>query len=159
MAKFVVPVENLPAPYSDGTHTLRFRVLTEDRNNFSNWSTLFTIPSLGQIFPEQASYSIDATTTLISLYWETPSLYNVTSASVLHNHESEWKIHDADVFVKFDNAITPNFVYWGRTSDNSFSIIPYPSSTEARVIVQVASHPPTISNRFQILDTGVVSLV
>lgn len=159
MAKFRIPVENLPPPYLDGTHTFRFRMLTEDRNNFSEWSPLYSVSSLGQIYPLQSQYTINATPTLVDLYWDTPSYYNVTGASVLHNHESEWKIHDSDIFVKFNDELTTDFIYWGRSTENNFSIIPYASATSIRIIVQVANHPPKLSNIFQILDTGVVSLV
>lgn len=162
MAKFKIPVEKLPAPNIDGNHLIRFRVSTEDRNNISDWSKLFTIESKGQIYPLEAEYTISASTSLINLYWDTPSIYNTgasaTGASVQHNHESEWKIHDSDVFVKFNDAVTADFVYWGRNKDNSFSIVPYTGATTVRIIVQVANHPPTLDEKFQIFDTGVVSL-
>lgn len=163
MPKFIIPVQNLPAPYFDGSHSLRFRIFNEDRNSFSEWSTLFVVPSLGQIYPLESTYSLTASTDLVNIYWDTPSIYNTGAsaigASVLHTHESEWKIHDADVFVKFDDVLTPEFIYWGRTKDNSFSIIPYNSATTIRIIIQASCHPPTLSDKFKILDTGVVSLV
>lgn len=163
MPKFKIPVEKLPAPNINGDHIVRFRVSTEDRNNISEWSKLFTIESKGQIYPLQSTFTISASTNLVNVYWDTPSIYNTGAsaigASVLHNHESEWKQHDSDIFVKFDDLTTEDFVYWGRSSDNSFSIVPYFGATSVRVIVQVASHPPTISDKFKIIDTGVVSLV
>jgi hypothetical protein len=163
MAKFKIPVEKLPPPNINGDHLIRFRVSTEDRNSISEWSKLFSIPSVGQIHPLESEYTISASTNLVSVYWDTPSIYNTGAsaigASVLHNHESEWKQHDSDIFVKFDDLTTEYFVYWGRSSDNSFSIVPYFGATSVRVIVQVASHPPTLLNKFKILDTGIVSLV
>ena len=163
MAKFKVPVEKLPPPYITGEHTFRFRISTEDKNSISEWSPLYSLESKGQIYPLTSSYSISASTNLINLYWDTPSIYNTGSAavgaSVQHNHESEWKIHDSDVFVKFNDAITTDFFYYGRSKDNSFSIVPYAGATTAHVKVQIASHPPEISSIFEIFDTGVVSLI
>ena len=163
MAKFKIPVEQLPPPYITGEHVFRFRITTEDRNSISEWSPLFTLESKGQIYPLISQYSISASTNLISIYWDTPSVYNSGSAaigaSVQHNHSSEWKLHDSDIFVKFNDVITPDFVYWGRSRDNSFSIVPYAGATTARIKIQVANHPPTMSSIFEILDTGVVSLI
>lgn len=163
MAKVRIPVEQLPPPNSFGDHYIRFRISTEDKNSISEWSKLFQIQSKGQIYPLQSNYTISASTNLISVYWDTPSIYNISASSsggsVLHNHQSEWKIHEADVFVKFNDAVTADFVYWGRTSDNSFNIVPYAGATTARVVVQVANHPPTKSDIFKIFDTGVVSLI
>ena len=112
MAKFKIPVEKLPPPNINGDHLIRFRVSTEDRNSISEWSKLFSIPSVGQIHPLESEYTISASTNLVSLYWDTPSIYNTGAsaigASVLHNHESEWKQHDSDIFVKFDDLTTEN---------------------------------------------------
>jgi hypothetical protein len=163
MPKFVVPVEKLSPPYNDGTHTFRFRISTEDKNSISQWSNLYELESKGQIYPQQAEYSIVAQSTLVTVAWETPSVYNIgefaVGASVQHNHESEWKIHDSDVFVKFNDFLTPDFIYWGRSKDNAISIVPYSGASNIRVVVQAANHPPTKSTKFQLFDTGVVSLV
>lgn len=163
MPRFVVPVESLPAPYLDGTHNIRFRITTEDKNITSEWSTLYVLDSLGQIYPQEALYNVEVGSGFIGLTWETPSIYNVgpsaIGASVIHNHESEWKVHDSDIFVKFDNFLTPDFIYWGRSKDNTFSIIPYSGATTIRIVAQVANHPPKKSNIFQLFDTGVLSLI
>jgi hypothetical protein len=162
MAKFRIPVEQLPAPNISGNHNIRFRVSTEDRNNISEWSKLYAIQSKGQIYPLQSEFTVSASGGVVVVYWETPLIYNTgpsaIGASVLHNHSSEWKVHDSDVFVKFNDALTTEFIYYGRSKDNNFSIIPYAGATSIRVVVQVANHPPQLSNIFKILDTGVVNL-
>src|SRR6056300_336064 len=102
MAKFIIPVEDLPPPDINGNHVFRFRILSEDRNRQSQYSTLYTIESTGQIFPLESPYEITSSGSVIGVYWETPSYFNVgasaVGASVLHNHESEWKTHPMDVF-------------------------------------------------------------
>jgi hypothetical protein len=163
MAKFVIPVEKLPPPYTDGFHTFRFRVTTEDRNSISQYSNLYELESVGQIYPQESEYSIVVQSGIVTVAWETPSIYNVgefaVGPSVQHNHESEWKVHDSDIFVKFNNFLTPDFIYWGRSKDNTVSILPYSGATNIHIVAQVANHPPTKSTKFQLFDTGVVSLL
>jgi hypothetical protein len=162
MPKFRVPVEQLPPPYINGEHTIRFRIITEDRNSRSEWSPLFSVLSLGQIYPLEAEYSVQVSPEVVNVYWETPSIYNVTlespTASIAHNHESEWKVHDSDIFVKFNDEISEDFIYWGRSKDSSFSIVPLSGATTIRIVVQVASHPPKREDLFKFLDTGILSL-
>lgn len=159
MAKFVVPVENLPAPNEDGDHLFRFRIISEDRNRLSQYSTLYVIESKGQVFPLQTTAQLVTSASVVNLYWETPSIYNVgasaVGASVLHNHESEWKIHDSDIFVSWDSG---DFEYFGRSRDSEIAIIKRPGTSTIRVIGQVANHPPTRSDKFKIFDTGTVTL-
>lgn len=159
MAKFRVPVESLPPPNVNGRHLFRFRILSEDRNRFSQYSPLFTIESKGQILPLQTSAQVNISASVISIYWETPSIYNIgasaVGASVLHNHESEWKIHDADIFVSWNNN---PFIYYGRSRDSEFGIIRQEGASSVRVIGQVANYPPKRNDLFKIFDTQAVEL-
>lgn len=160
MAKFRVPVEQLPAPNINGRHLFRFRVLSEDRNRLSQYSPLFTIESKGQIWPLETTATVSASGGVILVYWETPSYFNVgpsaVGASVLHNHESEWKIHDSDIFVSWNNQA---FIYYGRSTDSEIALIPPdPSVTSVRVIGQMANYPPTRLDLFTIFDTGSIAL-
>lgn len=176
MARLIIPVTNLPAPNERGKHLIRFRVSSEDRNSISEWSKLFEIESTGQIYPQESVYVVNTSgSTSLNISWETPSLYNIVSASigasVLHNHGSEWKQHDADVFVSFNNSASSNFIYFGRASDNTFTVIfeeyiqRYSSNTtieeleDIRIVVQAASFPPKINSIFEFIDTGTVSLI
>lgn len=161
MPKFRVPVERLPAPNVNGRQLFRFRVLSEDRNRQSQYSPLFTIESKGQIYPLQTTATVSASGGVVLVYWETPSVYNVgasaVGASVQHNHESEWRVHDSDIFVSWNGN---PFIYYGRSTDSEIALIP-PSSgiVNVRVVGQVANYPPTRSNLFRIFDTGTVPVV
>jgi hypothetical protein len=175
VAKIRIPVEQLPPPNKNGQHVLRFRVASEDRNSISEWSKLFKIDSLGQIYPLQSSYFLDVGSQSIRISWETPSIYNTgasaVGASVQHNHGGEWKQHPSDVFISFNNTSGSNFIYWGRSSDSSFEVVlsqyinQYEPSLsledldDFRIIVQTASFPAQINPKFLILDTGTVELV
>lgn len=187
MARIRIPVEKLPPPTQDGTHVIRFRVSSEDRNSISEWSKLFQIASTGQIYPEETAYAIQAGSAVTTITWDTPSRYNISAsavgASVQHNHGNEWKQHPADIFVTFDSSASANFIYWGRSSDSTFSIIPqqyinqyvailnteYPELYDPektvedldiiRIIAQAASRPTRVNPVFQFIDTGNVPLV
>jgi hypothetical protein len=154
--KFIVPVENLPPPNEDGRHIFRIRVLSQDRNRSSQYSTLYSVLSTGQIHPLQSPVEYNIANDVINVYWETPSIYNIISASVFHNHESEWRIHDSDIFVSFDGD---PFEYYGRSRDNQIGVILRSGASSIRVVGQVANYPPKKLEIFQIFDTGTISLV
>jgi hypothetical protein len=157
MPRIKIPVEKLPPPNYLGNHYIRFRIATEDRNSISEWSKLFKIESKGQIYPLEAQYSVVTASGVVNLIWDTPSIYNVgpsaLGASVLHNHQSEWKVHDSDIFVKFNGS---SYNYYGRSKDNSFSIVTPPGTSNLQVCVQAANHPPTKSDIFKIFETTVI---
>lgn len=159
MAKFVIPVEQLPPPNASGNHVFRFRVLSEDGNRQSQYSTLYVIESKGQIYPLESDFSVSSAGSLVSVYWNTPSYYNVgasaVGASVLHNHESELRAHLSDVFVSWDSQ---DYVYFGRIQETSVNIIKKSGATTLKVRVQSANYPPDVSDRFKILETGTISL-
>lgn len=159
MPKIRIPVEKLPPPNYLGDHYLRFRVSSEDRNSISEWSRLFEIQSKGQIYPLESQYSVVTASGVLNLIWDTPSIYNTglsaVGASVLHNHQSEFKVHDADIFYKINGS---SYSYYGRSRDNSFSLVIPPGTSTLQVCVQAANHPPTRSDIFKIFETGVISV-
>lgn len=160
MPRFRVPVERLPNPNDNGRHLFRFKILSEDRNRTSQYSPLFTIESKGQIYPLEISPVVSVSASVVSIYWETPSIYNVGAsaigASVQHNHESEWKIHPADIFISWDGN---DFIYYGRSNESEVGIIKPDGVSNTRVIAQIASYPPKINSVFQLFDTGTVVLI
>lgn len=161
MPQFRIPVEKLPPPNKDGDHVFRFRIISEDQNRLSTYSNLFVVKSLGQILPLESLASADVSSSgeVINVTWETPSYYNIgasafppqwfgrdgvstVSASVLHNHESEWKIHDSDIFVKWGYqspvVYEEEFEYYGRSRDNQIGILVKPGATSAIIVGCVA---------------------
>ena len=159
MAKFTVPVEQLGPPNENGDQLFRFRIISQDRNRFSQYSTLYVIKSDGQIYPLQSTPRYIVSSSVINVYWDTPSIYNIGAsafgASVLHNHGTDWKIHDADIFVSWNGG---SYEYVGRSKDNGFAIVIQGSKTTARVVGQVANYPPKKLDIFKIFDTGTITL-
>lgn len=174
MAQYVIPVEKLPPPNSDGNHLFRFRIISEDRNTISEYSNLFTIQSKGQVYPLQVSASASLQAQNIVVAWDTPSVYNYSSsaslykgliyltglsASVLHNHGTDWKVHDADIFVNwFIGGSYQGYEYYGRSKDNNIFITKETDATKVKVFGQVAVYPPTKSDMFKIFETPELSL-
>ena len=159
MAKFRVPVENLPAPNTDGRQLFRFRILSEDRNRSSQYSALFTIESKGQIYPAETTAIASVSASIVTVSWVTPSLYNTGASAVggtvLHNHGTDWRVHDADVFVSWDGGV---FIYYGRSKDSDINIVPPYGISSARVVGQAANYPPTRLEKFTIFDTGTLAV-
>jgi hypothetical protein len=82
MAVFRIPVETLPPPNKDGNHRVRLRVLSENLNRVSAWTTVYTIESKGQVWPQEVQAQIyKASASVINVLWDTPSVYNIRNAT------------------------------------------------------------------------------
>ena len=155
MAKFTIPINNLPPPNKEGFHTLRFRITTEDKNSLSQWSTLYSVESFGQVEPEQVESNITALTSdgPFEVVWNQDVSTSVNSQGVVDN-----ELQAYDIFVKWN--YDASFNYFGRVTGNKVTVYKNLPATSLRVIGQLPSHPiptePIV--KFQIFDTGVVSL-
>jgi hypothetical protein len=145
MAKFRIPLADLPPPNLEGNHYLRFRIATEDRNSISEWSQIFDLESVGQIPSASVLYQhiLDDSTNPqnITLIWEGGYLeYNKTLDQSKH-----------DVFVKWDDD---PYIYIGRIIGNTFRLLVDPNKNSAQFIVQVPSYfEGTLSEKLQIFET------
>jgi hypothetical protein len=175
MAKFIIPVEKLPPPNADGNHVFRFRVTSDDRSIKSEYSTLYSIQSAGQIYPLEVSASASIQANSIVVSWDTPSIYNYStsaklykngalstgySASVSHNHGTDWKVHDADIFVNWYSTTTNSYLgyeYQGRSKDNNIFITKKANTSKVKVFGQVANYPPTKNDMFKIFETSEIT--
>lgn len=171
MARITIPVEQLPATDKNGNHNLQFRVISEDRNKASAWSTLYTIKSIGQYRPLQSDVDYAVSDYEVSLVWDTPTIYNyhplLASASIEHNHSIRFKKHPTDIFVKWDSS---NYEYHERTDQDAISIsIPETASASVRVIGTLATYGfdagsitdqivQDLSELFLVFDTGTQTL-
>ena len=135
MSKIRIPVEQLPPPNSNGDHVLQFRIVSEDRNKVSEWSTLYTLKSIGQYRPQASAvvndYPTGSSRNSINIIWDTPIVYNTGSGAtvVTHNHSQNFKKHATDIFVKYSGGSwsgTTNWQYHDRVSTDS-TIISIPS--------------------------------
>jgi hypothetical protein len=144
MAQIRIPVEKLPTPDKNGDHAFQFRIISVDKNQWSAWSQLYTLKSIGQYRPLESDITAVISSEEVSLTWDTPTIYNynsasITSASIAHNHSQKFKQHDTDVFVQWGSgSAMGNFEYHNRVSEDTTSIVIPPGSASVRVFGTVA---------------------
>ena len=156
MAEIRIPVEKLPPPDKNGDHAIQFRVISVDKNQWSAWSQLYILKSIGQYRPLESDIVAIISDDEVTLTWDTPTIYNydgtsnavviqedesvlVNSASVVvHNHSQNYKQHDTDVFVQWGGSAMGNFQYHDRVSADTTSIVIPNESASVRVFGVVA---------------------
>jgi hypothetical protein len=144
MAQIRIPVEKLPTPDKNGDHAFQFRIISVDKNQWSAWSQLYTLKSIGQYRPLESDITAVISSEEVSLTWDTPIIYNynsasITSASIAHNHSQKFKQHDTDVFVQWGSgSAMGNFEYHNRVSEDTTSVVIPPGSASVRVFGTVA---------------------
>jgi hypothetical protein len=151
MAEIRIPVEKLPPPDKNGDHAFQFRVISVDKNQWSAWSQLYIIKSVGQYRPFQSDVTAIIASDEVTITWDTPTIYNyygdvsasaamiLSGSLVVHNHSQNFKQHDADVFVQWGSgSAMGNFEYHDRVSPDTTSIIVPDGSASVRVFGTVA---------------------
>jgi hypothetical protein len=144
MAQIRIPVEKLPTPDKNGDHAFQFRIISVDKNQWSAWSQLYVLKSIGQYRPLESDITAVISSEEVSLTWDTPIIYNynsasITSASIAHNHSEKFKQHDTDVFVQWGSgSAMANFEYHDRVASDTTSIVIPPGSASVRVFGTVA---------------------
>jgi hypothetical protein len=141
MAEIRIPVEKLPPPDKNGDHAFQFRIISVDKNQWSAWSQLYVLKSIGQYRPlEPEDITLVLGTDDVSVTWDTPTIYNyssasITSASIAHNHSQNFKQHEADVFVQWDGG---DIAYHDRVLSDTTTIVVPAESASVRVIAMSA---------------------
>ena len=144
MAEIRIPVEKLPPPDKNEDHAFQFRIISVDKNQWSAWSQLYIIKSIGQYRPFESDVTAIVATDEVTVTWDTPTVYNynsasLTSASIAHNHSQNFKQHPTDIFVQWGSgSAMGNFEYHERSSDDSTNILIPASSGSVRVVGVVA---------------------
>lgn len=156
MAEIRIPVEKLPPPDKNGDHAFQFRIISVDKNQWSAWSQLYVIKSVGQYRPLESDVTAIIATDEVTVTWDTPTIYNynsasITSASIQHNHSQNFKQHDTDIFVQWGSgSAMGNFEYHERSSDDSTNILIEPGSASVRVFGLVALKDIPRKNTFEL---------
>ena len=155
MAEIRIPVEKLPPPDKNGDHAFQFRIISVDKNQWSAWSQLYVVKSIGQYRPLESDVTAIVATDEVTITWDTPTIYNhnsasITSASIAHNHSQNFKQHSTDVFVQWGSgSAMGNFEYHERSEDDSTSILIEPGSASVRVLGLVALKDIPRKNTFE----------
>jgi hypothetical protein len=144
MAEIRIPVEKLPPPDKNGDHAFQFRIISVDKNQWSAWSQLYVVKSIGQYRPQLSPVSASVQGGVLTVSWVTPTNYNVSaslsSASIAHNHSLDTRSHDTDVFVQFGSgSAMGDFGYLERAINDTARILIPSTSASVRVIGTVAT--------------------
>jgi hypothetical protein len=133
--KVVLPANRLPYSSSDGNYYIRYRVITESQDVFSNWSTKFKVPvvPISDIVGENydANETIFSDGQNITLTWDLPQAINLDVFDVyakLSKQDTEPTISDWSFF---------NWEYVSTVQGNSVSI-PIPPATKESIISSVS---------------------
>jgi hypothetical protein len=120
-----------PVDYDSQKYNIRYRVISEDKNRSSHWSSIYN--SIGSDIVI-TSGAISKTQQIITAVWGD------------QNSSSTY-----DVFVKFDSN---QFVYKGIATGHSYSFANQ-GTTSVRVIIQAVSSKKEIKEDFLVYDSGV----
>jgi hypothetical protein len=144
MAEIRIPVEKLPPPDKNGDHAFQFRIISVDKNQWSAWSQLYIVKSIGQFRPLESDVTAIVASEEVTITWDTPTIYNynsasITSASIAHNHSQNFKQHPTDIFVQWGSgSAMGNFEYHERSEDDSTNILIPGGSASVRVVGFIA---------------------
>jgi hypothetical protein len=144
MAEIRIPVEKLPPPDENGDHAFQFRIISVDKNQWSAWSQLYVVKSIGQYRPQLSPVSASVQNRIMTANWVTPVNYNVSaslsSASIAHDHSLNTRAHDTDVFVQFSSgSVMGDFGYLERVANDTVRILIPSTSASVRVIGTIAT--------------------
>lgn len=155
MAKVIIPVKDLPPPKPNGDHVFRFRAITKDNNNTSQWSKLYKIESIGQKNAASVQYLLTATSSNgpYEVTWD-PEVY----IPALQIDTSKNELQDYDIFTQFNSS--GSLVFYGRVIGNKATIYYSSPLTQLRIVCQLPTlpTPPSYSTNFTIFDTGLITL-
>lgn len=119
--KVVIKKEDLPA--FNGTtqkHSVRYRVVSEDKNRSSHWSPYYSISNPS---PEQLECSVTVNANVVNMVWKQPT------GSAIRQY---------DIYFKLDSA---PWSYISSSSSTQFSTLIPDSASSLRVAIQLPTYP------------------
>jgi len=129
-----IPRNQLPPVESDNVYSVRFRVISEDKNRVSHWSPIFIVDSVA---PVAVSGALSVTTAIITAVWG-----------------DEEGRPAYDVFVNFDSG---GYEYHGTTTTHQYAFLNEGTST-VRVAIQISGSSKTRNAGLTIWESSITSL-
>ena len=129
-----IPKNELPPVESSNVYSVRFRVVSEDKNRVSHWSPIFIIDS---VTPVAVSGDLVVNGPIITAVWG-----------------DEEGRPEYDVFVNFDSA---GYQYHGTTPIHSYSFLNEGTST-VRVAIQIVGSTKTRNAALTIWESSITSV-
>lgn len=131
----IVLKQDLPAVNSGNEYTVRYRIVTDDRNRYSQWSPMFVV-SGNSVTEVDADASVSGR--IISIVWNDPE-----------------PRAGYDVFVKFDSG---EYAYHGKALTTNYSLISQ-GTTSFQFLIQVESIEKQINESIKIYESETIPLV
>ena len=125
----------MPPVQSDNKYSVRFRLISEDKNRVSHWSPIFVIDSTT---PVSVQGSVVVNGSIITAVWG-----------------DEEDRPEYDVFVKFDGG---SYAYHGTTPIHTYSFLKGAATSNVRVTVQITGAVKEINNTLKIFESSITSL-
>ena len=129
-----IPKNDLPPVESDNVYSVRFRVVSEDKNRTSHWSPVFVVES----------------TTPVAVNGEVV----VSGPIIIAAWEDEEDRPQYDVFVKFDSD---PYIYHGTIPIHTYTFLNEASST-VRVKIQIVGSAKTSNATLTIWESAITSV-
>lgn len=134
--KAIILKSSLPAVNSDtSAYTVRYRIISEDKNRTSHWSPIFVTNSIPI---ESVNGALSITETIVTVVWG-----------------DELNRPSYDVFVKFDSG---DFIYHGTSTVHNYAFL-NTGTTSVHVKIQISSSTKEVKSTLVIFDSGLESLV
>lgn len=141
--KVIIPKSELPAFNGvNQSYTVRYRIVSEDKNRTSHWSPQYKIaaPTTPTLTEDDYAISTDSTGKILNVVWDQPASLNSLF----------------DVYVKWDNEA---WKYAGQESNTRFSTKVPSGKTSVKVAVQVPTFPNERFSSATIFETPSQSVV
>jgi hypothetical protein len=137
--KVVIPKSDLPPVGPDNDYTVRYRLISDDKNRISHWSQLYSILALPV---QEVDGEVSVSGNIINVVWE-----------------DEEERPSYDIFVKFNTDL--DFIYHGTSQVHNYQFLKETgtSITSVEIIVQVEGINKVYNSSLVIYDSGVISLV
>jgi len=131
-----IPKKQLPPVQSDNKYSVRFRLISEDKNRISHWSPIFVIDSTA---PTSVQGGVVVNGSIVTAVWG-----------------DEEDRPEYDVFVKFDGG---SYAYHGTTPIHSYSFLKGAATSNVRVLVQISGADKEVNAALDIFESNITSLV
>lgn len=142
MPKIAISPQNLPAPngYTE-SYTVRFRILSDNQNNFSYWSPIFEVPVSASY--TSASAQVNYNSGIVSVAWLPVA-----------------DVYKYDIWIAWDNGANPStWEYYERISTTSTNFAKPAGKTKFSIRIYSQVNPTTVQfPNFLIYETLDVSV-
>ena len=142
MPRVSISPQNLPPPngYTE-SHTVRFRILSDNQNNFSYWSPIFEIPVTVSYTPTTAG--VNHTSGIVTVAWLPVE-----------------DVYKYDIWVAWDDGTDPDtWTFYERTATISLNLSVPPAKTKFSVRIYSQVNPTDVQfPNFLVYETLDVSV-